>query len=75
MTFSFYIVDPDQGEIFGTDTPDVAKEAAADENLFVVDVENNLFMATPEDYIDIIDIEDDEGNDADEDIDDEGDDE
>lgn len=28
MAFKFYIVDPDQGEVFGTDSTGVAKKAA-----------------------------------------------
>ena len=31
MAFKFYIVDPDQGEVFGTDSTGVAKKAAMDE--------------------------------------------
>ena len=57
MAFKFYIVDPDQGEIFGTDSTDVAKEAAEDEALFVIDAEEALFMVTPEESVEIIDIE------------------
>ena len=57
MAFKFYIVDPEQGEIFGTDSTDVAKEAAEDEALFVIDAEEALFMIMPEVSVEIIDIE------------------
>ena len=70
MTFKFYIVDPDQGEVFGTDSADVAKEAAEDDTLFVIDAEEALFMVTPEESVEITDIEaesDDENDDLDED--------
>lgn len=65
MAFKFYIVDPDQGEVFGTDSIDVAKEAAEDEVLFVIDAEEALFMVTPEESVEITDIEA-EGDDEDE---------
>lgn len=71
MAFKFYIVDPDQGEIFGTDSIDAAKEAAEDDALFVIDAEEALFMVTPEDSVEIVDIEtedDDDELDDDDDI-------
>lgn len=71
MAFKFYIVDPEQGEVFGTDSTDVAKEAAEDEALFVIDAEEALFMVNPEDSVEIIDIEaesDDDELDDDDDI-------
>ena len=57
MAFKFYIVDTDQGKIFGTDNADVAKKAAEDGVLFVIDAEEALFMITPEVSVEIIDIE------------------
>lgn len=77
MAFKFYIIDPEQGEIFGTDSTDVAKEATADDALFVIDAEEALFMINPEDSIEIIDIEaeSDEDDELDDDDDIEGSDE
>lgn len=57
MAFKFYIVDPDQGEVFGTDSADVAKEAAEDDAFFVIDAEEALFMVTPGESVEIVDFE------------------
>jgi len=65
MAFKFYIVDPDQGEIFGTDSTDVAKKAAEDDALFVIDAEEALFIFRVTESVKIIDIED-ESDDEDE---------
>lgn len=70
MAFKFYIVDFGQGEVFGTDSADVAKEAFMNEGLFVIDAEEDLFMLGPEESVEITDIKDAEGGDDDDDDDD-----
>ena len=44
MKFSFYIVEPEGGFVFGTNDEDRAKELSRDDNYYVIDVEQNKWL-------------------------------
>ena len=57
MKFRFYITDLNNGQVSGTNDPDLAADVSLSEDFFVVDSETGMWLSANGDQVDIQDFE------------------